>query len=140
MDFGIILDRWNKTGGNAGTVYNKDAEPPFAAGPRYASIRRKRLLRKSPDAALDLHGLSRDEAWEAMAAFFDEAKRRALEKILLVHGKGNHSRTGEEPVLKRTVREFIERCPFAGESGAAASAQGGAGSTWVLLKATVPGR
>jgi DNA-nicking Smr family endonuclease len=35
-------------------------------------------------------------------------------------------------VLKRTVREFIERCPFAGESGQGPA--GGAGATWVLLK------
>jgi hypothetical protein len=32
------------------------------------------------------------------------------------------------------VREYIERCAFAGESGPATAADGGSGATWVLLK------
>jgi DNA-nicking Smr family endonuclease len=49
---------------------------------------------------------------------------------MIIHGKGNHSRG--EAVLGRTVREFIEHCPFAGESGH--GREGGTGTTWVLLK------
>ena len=54
------------------------------------------------------------------------------EKVLVVHGKGNHSEG--ESVLKRTTREFVERCPFAGESGQAEVRLGGSGATWVALK------
>jgi len=31
---------------------------------------RKRLINKSPDAVLDLHGLTRDEAWDRLGMFF----------------------------------------------------------------------
>jgi DNA-nicking Smr family endonuclease len=91
--------------------------------------RRKRLLNKRPDAVIDLHGLIRDEAWSSLTAFFQDARRRGFEKLLIIHGKGNHS--SGEAVLKRTVREFVERCPFAGESGHGNASQG---ATWVLLK------
>ncbi|MDR3161744.1 MAG: Smr/MutS family protein [Spirochaetaceae bacterium] len=111
-------------------VYDKDAEldREQASG----GERRRRLLAKRADAALDLHGLSRDEAWEALEAFFEEGRRRGLEKLLIVHGKGNHS--GGESVLKRTCRDFIERCSFAGESGHAPGNSGGSGATWVILR------
>jgi DNA-nicking Smr family endonuclease len=94
--------------------------------------RRKRLINKKPDATIDLHGLTRDEAWTSLEAFFQDARRRGFEKVLVIHGKGNHS--SGEAVLKHATREFIERCPFAGESGQGTASQGGSGASWVLLK------
>ena len=94
--------------------------------------RRRRLLRKKPDAVIDLHGLTRDEAWTALDAFFNDARRRGFEKVLIIHGKGNHS--SGESVLKRTAREFMERCPFAGENGQGNASEGGGGASWVFIK------
>ena len=111
-------------------VYDKDAE--LEQEKVSAGERRRRLLAKRADAVLDLHGLSQDEAWEALEAFFREGRRRGFEKLLVVHGKGNHS--GGESVLRRTCRSFIERCPHAGESGYAQGNSGGSGATWVILK------
>jgi DNA-nicking Smr family endonuclease len=112
-------------------VYDKDAAAGDA-GRSGAGERRRRLLAKKPDANLDLHGLTRDEAWVSLESFFETGRRQGLEKLLLVHGKGNHSEG--DAVLKRTVRQFIENCPFAGESGPANAELGGNGATWVLLK------
>ena len=139
MDFGKILDQWDK---HSGPVYDKDADSsvPYNdfAGRRSASAsRRRRLLRKSPDAFIDLHGFTRDEAWNALTAFFNTAKNSGLEKVLVIHGKGNHEDndgTRKTGVLKKMVRDFIERCPFAGESGFNNSNAGGTGATWVLIK------
>ncbi|MDR2632209.1 MAG: Smr/MutS family protein [Treponema sp.] len=94
--------------------------------------RRHRLLHTRADAVIDLHGLTRDEAWDALELFFLSSRRRGFEKLLVVHGKGNHS--GSESVLKYLVKTFIETCPFAGESGHAHASDGGTGVTWVLLK------
>jgi DNA-nicking Smr family endonuclease len=126
MNFEDILNKWEKNNG----IYDKDRE----AGNKRINPweKRNRLKNKKPEAELDIHGLTRDEAWHALEIFFNEAKGKGLEKILIIHGKGNHS-TGEA-VLKRTVMEFIERCPFAGESGRGKAATGGEGATWVLLK------
>jgi len=135
MDFGKILDQWDKHSGdkNAGPVYDKDAE--LAVRTESSASRRRRLLRKTPDASLDLHGLTQEQAWTALDSFFSEAKTKGMEKLLLIHGKGNHSMAaGQETALKKTVRDFIERCPFAGENGIGNGTTGGSGSTWVLLK------
>jgi DNA-nicking Smr family endonuclease len=162
MDFGDILDAWDKQTAHTGKnrrvivsaageetidpvtawlrvngVYDKDAESPEAEE-RQAAERRRRLRTKKPEATLDLHGLTRDEAWIAMETFFEESRREELEKVLLIHGKGNHSE--KEAVLKRTVLQFIEKCPYAGESGQPNAELGGSGATWVLLKATAHGK
>ena len=145
MDFGKILDQWDK---RTGPVYDKDANLTTGLSDRraFAASRRKRLLGKNPEATIDLHGLTRDEAWDALTIFFNDAKNKCLEKVLIIHGKGNHSggsslanespreRREETGVLKKTVRDFVERCPFAGESGYSDGRSGGEGSSWVLLK------
>jgi DNA-nicking Smr family endonuclease len=133
MNFGDILDQWDKQAGGSRVKEagdkDADAEKPQAeTGPQ----RRRRLLSKRADAVIDLHGLTRDEAWSSLEAFFHDGKRRGCEKLLIVHGKGNHS--PGEAVLSRIAREFIERCPFAGESGYGNAASGGSGATWVILK------
>jgi DNA-nicking Smr family endonuclease len=112
-------------------VYDKDAEDPELNGEALpAPERRRRLMARRPDASIDLHGLNAEEAWSALEQFFETSRRQGCRKLVLIHGKGNHSRG--DAVLKRIVRQFIEQCPFAGESGH--GTQGGTGTTWVLLK------
>jgi DNA-nicking Smr family endonuclease len=137
MDFGKILDQWERLA-PAPTIYGKDQEFEFES----SSERRRRLLRKRPDETIDLHGLNQEEAWEALARFFENAREHKLEKLLVIHGKGNHTESFTPVstanrslgILKNTVRDFIEHCPFAGESGYGNASLGGSGSTWVLLK------
>ena len=141
MNFGEILDKWENQGGQkppletwmqANGVYDKDVEDGDINKSVNAQKRRRRLKNKKPDAELDMHGLKRDEAWQAMDAFFTDAKKNEMEKVLIIHGKGNHSLSG--PVLNRLVLDFIEQCPYAGESGKGKSSTGGEGATWVLIK------
>jgi DNA-nicking Smr family endonuclease len=161
MDFGDILDAWDKQTAHSGKkreavstsgekipaadpvmawfkengVFDKDAES-LEAEERRSVERRRRLRLKKPDATLDLHGFKRNDAWAAMETFFAECRGQDMEKVLLIHGKGNHSEG--EAVLKRAVIQFIEKCPYAGESGHPRAELGGNGATWVLLKATAP--
>jgi len=135
MNFGDILDRWEKqrpSGGDSPDeeIQAKDTEETIRQSG--AQEKRRRLRNKKPDAELDIHGQTRDEAWLALETFFNNAREKELEKVLIIHGKGNHS--ADEPVLKRVVMDFIERCPFAGESGRGKASTGGEGATWVLLK------
>ncbi|GAB1481856.1 Smr/MutS family protein [Treponema sp.] len=111
-------------------VMDKDAEEEDSI--QNAAAKRRYLRAKAPDATIDLHGLTRDEAWLRLSAFFADSRRHGAEKILIVHGKGNHSEG--EAILKRVTRDFIERCAFAGESGQADARSGGSGASWVLLK------
>ena len=78
-------------------------------------------------ARLDLHGLRRDDAREAVAAFVAQGARDGLRCVRVIHGKGLGS-VNRQPVLKEKVmrwltqrEEVIAFCqapPFAGGSGA----------------------
>lgn len=94
---------------------------------------REYLRTMRPDARIDLHGMTRDEAWSQLERFTADCKRRGLRKILIVHGKGNHSH-GSDPVLGPMVRTFIERSKDLGTSGHPRGNQGGTGATWAIIK------
>lgn len=94
---------------------------------------REYLRTMKPEARLDLHGLTRDEAWGRLETFVTDCISRGLKKIMIVHGKGNHSR-GSDPVLGQVVRTFIEQNKHLGTSGHPDHTQGGTGATWVIIK------
>lgn len=83
---------------------------------------------------LDLHGMNRDQARNAVAVFLTECQHHGYRCVRIVHGKGLSS-PGREPVLKKLVlgwlsqrREVLAFCQ-------ARAAEGGAGAVVVLLAA-----
>ena len=82
---------------------------------------------------LDLHGMTRPEAREAVAAFIREAVRRARRCVRIVHGKGLGSKN-REPVLKGKVRLWLAQREEVLAFCQAPAAQGGSGAVLVLLK------
>lgn len=88
----------------------------------------------TPEARIDLHGLTRDEAWEKLEMFIGECVKRGLRKVLIIHGKGNHS--SDAPVLDAMVRTFIEKDSRLGASGHPDKTLGGKGATWVVIRPT----
>jgi DNA-nicking Smr family endonuclease len=120
-----VLAAWLETH----DIYDKDAATDVVYS---AAENRARLLRKKPDAVIDLHNLTHDKAWQTLEDFFQKCSALKLEKVLVIHGKGNHS--NGEAVLKRLVQKFIEKNPLAGESGYNPAKTGGSGATWVILK------
>jgi len=97
-----------------------------------AYTRFKRML---PQAELDLHGMREAEARQALKSFIARCAAQGLEKVSIIHGKGNHSR--EEQVLVHVVREELERNPHAGEFDFADSRHGGKGATWVRIRQSI---
>lgn len=73
-----------------------------AAGSRIKQLRRGTIL---IDYELDLHGLTKDEALDALNAFMKGAYRRKQKAVLVITGRGNHS--PEEPVLKKAVDKWL---------------------------------
>jgi DNA-nicking Smr family endonuclease len=59
-----------------------------------------------PDAILDLHGRTREDAQRRLRAFLDEARRERWRVVAIVCGKGSHSERGE-PVLKPFVGAML---------------------------------
>ena len=84
-------------------------------------------------AQIDLHGLRRDEAREALAAFVRPALQRGERCVRVVLGKGLGS-PGREPVLKGKVQRWLAQCAEVIAFTQAAAPQGGAGALVVLLE------
>jgi DNA-nicking Smr family endonuclease len=83
---------------------------------------------------LDLHGLTRAEAHEAVREFLRAAVRHARRCVRIVHGKGLGSKN-REPVLKGKVKVWLARREEVLAFCQAPPAQGGSGAVLVLLKA-----
>jgi DNA-nicking Smr family endonuclease len=81
---------------------------------------------------LDLHGLRRDAARDALAAFIRQAERDGLRCVRIVHGKGNGS-PGREPVLKDKVKRWLVQKNQVIAFTQASAADGGHGALLVLL-------
>ncbi|HSV44187.1 MAG TPA: Smr/MutS family protein [Ramlibacter sp.] len=95
-----------------------------------------RRLRKgewSIQREIDLHGLRRDEAREALAAFIRTAHRDGLRCVRVVHGKGLGS-PGKTPVLKGKVQSWLIQKNEVLAFVQARGDEGGAGALVVLLK------
>ena len=94
---------------------------------------RSYLKELHPDASLDLHGMTKEEAEEQLKIFVMESCKKGFRKILFIHGKGNHS-TGSDPVLGEAVKSFIEHDKRLGTSGHPDRRHGGNGATWVIIR------
>ena len=82
---------------------------------------------------LDLHGMNRDEAALAVAAFLNQCAARGLRCVRIVHGKGLGSRN-REPVLKAKLRNWLPRRQEVLAYCQAPASDGGSGALLVLLK------
>lgn len=98
-------------------------------------VRKLRRGHWSLQAQLDLHGLRRDGAREALGLFIHESARRGLRCVRVVHGKG-HGSPGREPVLKARVRRWLVQKNEVLAFVQARASDGGAGALMVLLAGT----
>lgn len=94
-----------------------------------------RKLRKggwSIQGEIDLHGLRREAAREALAAFVRESHRKGLRCVRVIHGKGLGS-PGKMPVLKSRVQSWLIQKSQVLAFVQARADEGGAGALVVLL-------
>ena len=81
---------------------------------------------------LDLHGLRRDQARDALADFIRVAERDGVRCVRVIHGKG-HGSPGRQPVLKDKVKHWLVQKDQVIAFTQASAADGGAGALLVLL-------
>ncbi len=84
---------------------------------------------------IDLHGLRRDDAREALGQFIREAHQHGIRCVRVVHGKGLGS-PGKTPVLKNRVHSWLVQRNEVLAFVQAKPADGGAGALVVLLMAS----
>lgn len=81
---------------------------------------------------LDLHGLRREDARDALSVFIREAHKAGMRCVRVVHGKGLGS-PGKTPVLKGRVQSWLIQKQEVIAFVQARPAEGGAGALVVLL-------
>lgn len=72
------------------------------AGNRLRQVKRGVV---SVNQQIDLHGLTREEALDALPRFLLSAQKNGQKAVLVITGKGNHS--PEEPVLHQAVASWL---------------------------------
>ena len=110
-------------------------EPGGAAGVDGRAAARLRRGRMRPEARLDLHGHTLEQAHRALAGFIDRAAEDGRRCVLVITGKGTIGRTRgtirsefpswlNQPRLRPRILAFAEAQP----------GDGGAGAFYVLLR------
>ena len=98
------------------------------------TVRKLRRGHWTLQGQIDLHGLRRDQAREALGRFIHDSARRGMRCVRVVHGKGNGS-PGREPVLKARVRRWLVQKQEVLAFVQARASDGGSGALMVLLQA-----
>lgn len=96
-------------------------------------VRRLRAGTWSIQRQIDLHGLRREDAREALGQFIREAHKAGLRCVRVVHGKGLGS-PGRMPVLKGRVHSWLIQKNEVMAFVQARPVDGGAGALVVLLR------
>jgi DNA-nicking Smr family endonuclease len=102
------------------------SEAPAIGGHREAHMRRGRL---EPEARIDLHGLTQDEAHRALVRFFVRARGLDQRVVLVITGKGG--------VLKSMVPRWLAEAdlkPLVAGISPAHIRHGGEGAFYVALR------
>jgi len=95
-------------------------------------LRRLRRGQFAVAAEIDLHGLGRHAAHEALREFIAEAVERGQGCVRVIHGKGRGSGP-RGPVLKHVVDHWLRRMDDVLAFASARPVDGGTGAAYVLL-------
>lgn len=108
-------------------------ETPLATPGRMKQLRHGRLV---PEASLDLHGLSREQAREKARFFLEDSVYQGCKTVLVITGRGKGSPDG--PVLRNDMESYLanEAKAWVIEWGRAPARYGGEGALVVFLKTT----
>lgn len=100
-------------------------------GVQHAVMRRLRGGRLAPRDEIDLHGLRREEAHDALHRFLQRDGDGGSFCVRVIHGHGG--RDGRQPVLRPLVRQWLADHPRVLAYCPAPRDQGGSGALHVLL-------
>jgi DNA-nicking Smr family endonuclease len=89
------------------------------------------------EGEIDLHGLTTDEARDALRGFLSRAVARQLRCVRIVHGKGLGSGP-KGPVLKKAVNLILRKTAPVLAFCSARQVDGGTGAIYVLISAVTP--
>lgn len=103
------------------------------SGLQHSLLRKLRRGQFPVGAELDLHGMTVEQARQALAWFFGDCRASGVRCVRIVHGKGLSS-LGRKPVLKSRLNGWLQRNEEVLAFCSARPADGGTGAVYVLLK------
>ncbi len=101
-------------------------------GVQHGVFHKLRRGRYEPEATLDLHRNTVEEARRELWDFVQQGVRYQLRTVMVLHGKGD--RSPRAAVLKSFVAQWLKDMPQVLAYHSALPYQGGAGAVYVLLK------
>ncbi len=115
-------------------LYDNDIDQPeyifFArSGLQHRVQHQLRTGKIKPEATLDLHGFTVDEARIAVSEFLTKTHVHSLRAIKIIHGKGQT----RGPVLRNKVYQWLPQCTFVLAFCSAITSDGGTGAVYILL-------
>lgn len=122
--------------GNMDSVFRDELPPEKDL---HASPRRTKQLRQGklvPEANLDLHGATREEARHKVRCFLQDGVYQGFKTVLIITGRGKGSREG--PVLRDDMEKYLshEAMAWVVEWGRAPARYGGDGALVVYLRSS----
>jgi DNA-nicking Smr family endonuclease len=135
LDEHAALEESLSAGWTAQDWLDTGEEPNFVrAGISRQVLRKLRSGAWAIQDQLDLHGMDRHQARDALAAFLAACSRRGVRCVRVIHGKGLGSKN-REPVLKTKVKIWLARREEVLAYCQARPVAGGSGALLVLLAA-----
>ena len=103
----------------------------YASGFSQKELRALRSAKFRPQARIDLHGMTADEAQRALERFVSQQRSLGRRQLLVIHGKGQHSE-GNMGVLGNLCFRYFSQGRIAAQVLAASSAHPALGGTGAL--------
>jgi DNA-nicking Smr family endonuclease len=132
------LQQWLKPNGKGEPLIQ--VPQPAPTPPSGLDKRTEERLRKgqrTPDARLDLHGMTADRAHTALNRFISQSRTAGHRCVLIITGKGAPGADGRGGVLKREAPYWLSTSPLSSMIVHVANAHpkhGGGGALYVYLK------
>lgn len=95
------------------------------------TLRNLRNGKYNVEATLDLHGMTVNQAREALYHFLLRCQQKNIQYVLVIHGKG---RSSSSPILKNKVNHWLRQTEHVLAFCSANIRDGLSGSLYVLLK------
>jgi DNA-nicking Smr family endonuclease len=116
-----------------------DPEQPLLAASGGVSDHQLQLLARgepAPEERIDLHGVRAHAVQRLLGRRLESARARGLRCVVLIHGQGKGSQSGEA-ILRERIPDWLSKSPVSTSVLAFAPAPGrlgGGGATLVLLR------
>ena len=102
------------------------------SGLQHKVLKKLRQGKQPVEHALDLHGLTVEQARKELLAFLGECEAAGVSHAIIVHGKGFRSK--DKPVIKPMVNRWLRAVDTVLAFHSAQPKDGGNGAVYVLLK------